>query len=68
MIIIKCGHVAVGAGGSLKHFVTVDCSTRNSAGIGVQGVIELDRISFPKVCGISAAALRIAPKTDYAFS
>lgn len=49
MIESKGSGGAVGAGGSLKHFVTVDCSARGAAAIGVQRVIELDRISFAKV-------------------
>lgn len=57
----KCSRGAVGA---LKHFVTVDRGTRGAAGIGVQ----VDMISFPKVCGTSATSLRIAPKTDSTFS
>lgn len=62
-----CSRSAVVTYRTLRDFVAMNSGTGCTTDVGAEGVVERDWVSFTEIGRISSPAIRVAPKTDFAF-
>ena len=62
-----CSRSAVITYRTLRDFVAMNSGTGGTTDVGAEGVVERDGVSFTEIGRISSPAIRVAPKTDFAF-